>query len=257
MAQPQPIQTKALSRLDGIAHGFFTREGGSSTGLYESLNAGLGSGDDRAVVEANRSAITATLGTARLASAYQIHSATVVRAEEIDAELPQADGIVCAEPGLAIGVVTADCGPVLFADSQAKIIGACHAGWKGALGGVLENTLAAMETAGAERSRITAVLGPTIQVSAYEVGLDFPLPFLERDESAARFFSSAKREGHAMFDLPAYIVWRLEEAGIAAAHSTGHCTYEDEKRFFSYRRTTHRNEADYGRQISAITLLRT
>lgn len=254
MLDPVFLEAEALRQLSSIKHGFFTRKGGASEGLYASLNAGLGSGDRREIVEQNRAAIAGILGTKTLATPYQIHSAKVVRAEQIGETRPEADGIVCAEPARAIGIVTADCGPVLFADEEAGVVGACHAGWKGALFGVLEETINVMEQAGAKSSHITAALGPTIQAKAYEVSGEFPTPFLARDSEASRFFKPAQRAGHAMFDLAGYIVWRLQAAGVATAESTGHCTYSDEANFYSYRRATHRNEIDYGRQISAIAI---
>ena len=180
---------------------------------------------------------------------YQVHSADVVIADDhIGKDRPQADGIVTATSGLAVGIVTADCGPVLLADAAAGVVGACHAGWKGALGGILENTVEAMCSLGAKREAITAVLGPTISAAHYEVGPDFPQPFSDRDADASRFFSPSSKADHHMFDLPAYILWRLETAGITA-HALPVCTYEDAEHFFSYRRTTHADEPDYGRQI--------
>ncbi|MEL6752335.1 MAG: peptidoglycan editing factor PgeF [Pseudomonadota bacterium] len=248
---PVSIQAPELEALPGIRHAFFTRSGGASMGLYDSLNAGLGSGDDRTTVETNRAAMAKALGAQQIVSPYQIHSDIVVTAEDIGAERPKADGLTSATPGLAIGIVTADCGPVLFADANARIIAACHAGWKGALAGMLEHTLDAMVARGASRDDIVAVLGPTIQQRNYEVGPTFPDPFLLRDPTADRYFAPSTKADHHMFDLPAYIVDRLRAAGVTATART-ECTYDGD--FFSYRRATHRGETDYGRQMSAILL---
>ena len=253
-----PIQSDALAghSANGIRHGFFTREGGVSGGLYAGLNVGLGSDDRRDLVEENRARVAGWLGVqpARLASPWQVHSPDAVVVDRpFEGERPQADAIVTATPGLAIGVVTADCGPVLFADARAGVIGAAHAGWKGALTGVLENTISAMETLGAARGNIVAVLGPSISQANYEVGPEFVARFCAAEEGNDRWFSPSHRSEHAMFDLQGYTVDRLARAGVSAS-MTGHCTYADEPAFFSYRRTTHRAEPDYGRQISAIVL---
>lgn len=250
------ISAPELTGMPGIRHAFFTRKGGVSKGIFSSLNAGLGSGDDRESVQENRHRMTDHLGVQRscLATPYQVHSATAVTASRAwTNDRPQADGVVTNTPGLAIGVVTADCGPVLFADADAGVIGAAHAGWKGALTGILEDTIAKMERLGASRKKITAVLGPSIGQFSYEVGPSFPDSFTEQEPSNACFFSASSKPGHHMFDLPGYIVRRLTEAGVQAA-ATGHCTYALDDAFFSYRRTTHRNESDYGRQMSAIVL---
>ena len=254
------IEADAL-RLDGISHGFFTREGGHSTGLFSSLNCGMGSGDDRAVVAANRAQVAAKLGVAPecLLSAYQVHSAEAVLVSgpwSGDPEdRPRVDGLVTRTPGVALGVLTADCGPVLFADPEARVIGAAHAGWKGALTGVTARTLDLMEEQGAERARIVAVIGPTISRAAYEVGPEFPARFIEADPANARYFTPSARAGHAMFDLPAYLSDRLRAEGVGQVVDLSLCTFSDEDRFFSYRRATHRNEKDYGRLISAIALI--
>ncbi|MGL4496375.1 MAG: peptidoglycan editing factor PgeF [Beijerinckiaceae bacterium] len=252
------ITSPALAAMQGIRHGFFTRQGGVSGGLYASLNGGLGSGDDRALVVENRRRMADALGVAAhaLASCYQVHSATVVTATQAfaDGERPQADALVTATPGLALGVATADCGPVLFADAQARVIGAAHAGWKGALGGILENTIAAMEGLGAKRASITAVLGPTIAAQSYEVGPEFVTRFMEADRDYAAYFSPAQKSGHAWFNLPAFIIMKLQRAGIVHAGDLALDTYADENRFYSFRRTTHRGEKDYGRLISGIAL---
>ena len=247
-----------LSDLSGIRHGFFTREGGVSDGHYGSLNCGLGSGDEAGLVAENRARVTAALGLGddRLATIYQVHSAEAVVAEtpwERDAR-PEADAIVTTTPGLAVGVLTADCGPVLLADPDARVVAAAHAGWKGALGGIVERTVEAMERLGAKAASIRAVLGPTISGPAYEIGPEFRQRFIDDSDDNDAFFRPSPRAGHAFFDLPAYIAMRLERAGIGHLESLDHCTYGDEGRFFSYRRSTHRREPDYGRQLSAITL---
>lgn len=252
------ILAPSLAGLDGVRHGFFTRAGGVSEGLYESLNIGLGSSDARERVMENRARVAAALGVAadRLVTPYQIHSpdAVVVSTPWPAGEGTRADAIVTATPGLAVGVSTADCGPVLFADAAAGVVGAAHAGWRGALRGVIEATIEAMEGLGAERGRITAVLGPMISADAYEVGPEFVARFLEADAGNAAFFVRSERPGHAMFDLPAYIAARLAAAGVGGVEDLGLCTYSDEARFFSFRRTTHRGEPDYGRLVSAIAL---
>lgn len=241
-----------------IRHGFFTRRDGHSTGLYHSRNCGLGSGDDRDIVLQNRASVARSLGVDdnRLATPYQIHSAVVHVADDMidDNARPEADAVVTSKPNLAIGVVTADCGPVLFADPEARVIGAAHAGWKGATSGILEATLDTMIAEGATRTRITAVLGPTITQANYEVGPEFVTRLLDQSIGNDAFFIPSTKPDHALFDLPGYIVARLNSCGIASASFTGQCTYADEADFFSYRRTTHRSEPDYGRQISAIAL---
>ena len=253
-----PLTAAPLAALAGIRHAFFTRQGGVSGGLYASLNTGLGSGDDRDRVLENRARAAAWLGVAadRLLTPYQIHSAKAVILGDVwqPGKGPKADAVVADRPGFAIGVGTADCGPVLFADPKAGVVAAAHAGWQGALTGVLEATLDAMESLGADRTATIAVLGPTISGAAYEVGAEFVARFAVADPDNDRFFAPAFRDGHAMFDLPAYIVTRLTAAGIGEAHDLGHCTYVDEARCFSYRRATHQRQADYGRLLSAIVL---
>jgi polyphenol oxidase len=248
--------TAAPLQFKNITHGFFTREGGHSAGIFSSLNCGLGSGDDIALVTKNRNIVAQSLGVenANLVSAYQVHSADVLVVTEPFSERPKVDGLVTATPGLALGILTADCGPVLFADEKAGVIGACHAGWKGALTGVTDSTIAAMEKLGARRSHIVAVLGPTISQGAYEVGPEFPAPFLRVDESDKRFFIPSVKKDYYMFDLPSYLVSRLNAGGVGIVHDLALCTYADEQRFFSYRRATHAHENDYGRLISAIAL---
>ena len=252
------IEAPELSACPRIRHAFFTRQGGASGGIYESLNGGVGSADDPAAVAENRARMAGALGVApeRLLSLYQIHSADVVLADApwAPADRPKADAIVTRTPGLALAVASADCGPVLFADPEAGIVGAAHSGWKGAFTGVLGATVARMEELGAERGRIVAVLGPTIGPDAYEVGPEFVARFVEADVGHGRFFRPSGREGHSVFDLPAFILLRLQEAGVGTAASLGLCTYSDERRFYSYRRATHRDEPDYGRLLSAIVI---
>ncbi len=243
---------------DRIAHGFFTRNGGVSSGLYGSLNIGLGSDDNRDQVLENRSRVAQSFGVGSnwLVSPHQIHSpdVTTVEGPWQDGSDRKADALVTAVPELAIGVATADCGPVLFADPEASIVGAAHSGWKGAVTGILENTVTAMETLGAKRERIRAVLGPTISQASYEVGPEFFDRFSTEDRRHEDFFRPSSRNGFHMFDLPAFITRQLSALGLAHVSAMNICTYEDEDRFFSYRRTTHRNEPDYGRQISAIMI---
>jgi YfiH family protein len=252
------IDAPELSSLPGIRHAFFTREGGVSGGIYASLNGGLGSSDNPANVAENRRRMTEHLGFApdALVSLHQIHSADAVAVEGpwSREDRPRADGMVTKAQGLALGITTADCGPVLFADAATGVIGAAHAGWRGALGGILDATLAAMEGLGAKRDRVVAVLGPMIRQDAYEVGPELVAAFRDADAANARFFRSAERDGHALFDLPGYIGGRLHAAGVMTFADLGLCTYTDERRFFSYRRATHRGEPDYGRLISAIAL---
>jgi len=244
--------------LTGIRHGFFTRAGGVSSGLYASLNGGVGSQDDAGKVLENRARMAAALGVEprRLLTAYQTHSPNVVVAEApwTTENRPQADAIVTRMRALAIGVTTADCGPVLFAEPRAGVIGAAHAGWRGALTGVIEATIAAMERLGAAQRQIRAAIGPMIRQGNYEVGPDLVERFRADDPASSRFFGPAKRDGHAIFDLAGYIAARLKRAGITEVEDVGLCTYADPEQFFSYRRTTHRAEADYGRHVNAIAL---
>ena len=242
--------------LAGVAHGFLGRRGGRSAGLVAGLNAGLGTGDDERAVAGNRMlAVNAVLPGARLVSVYQVHSADCVTVSVpwADDRRPQADALVTARPGLVLGVVTADCAPVLLADRTAGVIGAAHAGWKGALAGVTDNTIAAMEALGARRGRITAAVGPSIAQASYEVDQDFVDRFCAADRNSARYFA-AGAAGHAQFDLEGYVAARLEKAGIGAIDKLGLDTYPDPKRFYSFRRATHLGEPDYGRQISLIGL---
>ncbi len=246
-----PITAPAL---DPFPHGFLGRQGGVSTGLYAGLNVGLGSDDDRAAIIENRKrAAQAVLAVAELQTVYQVHSADVVTlsAAFADGDRPKADAMVTDRPGLLLGILTADCGPVLFADAKAGIIGAAHAGWKGALSGVTDNCIAAMEALGADRDNISAAIGPCIARKSYEVDDAFALRFFTDDPENERFFS-AGRSGHHQFDLEGYIVARLAAAGIARVNALGQDTYSDDARFYSFRRSTHRSEAGYGRQISLI-----
>ncbi len=250
-----PLQDDGLASLVGVRHGFFTRQGGVSSGLYDSLNTGLGSRDDVPHVKVNRARILAHLGGEQFLTVYQHHSALCVRTKvgwQSNAA-PRADAIVTATPGLAICAQAADCGPVLFADAEAGVVGAAHAGWKGALTGVLEATIQAMEDEGATRANIQAVLGPSISARAYEVGLEFVERFTTADAVNAHYFTPSKRDGHSMFNLPAYTLDRLARAGVQA-RSLGRCTYCEPELFYSYRRSVHHNEPDYGRLASAIML---
>ena len=252
------LQASSLSKLSGIRHGFFTRAGGVSSGVYESLNGGVGSNDAPEHVAENRARMAAHLGVApeRFLTCYQIHSPEVVVAETpwSSTERPRADAIVTKVPKLAIGVSTADCGPVLLADAQARVIGAAHAGWRGALTGVIEAAVAAMEKLGAKRANIVAAAGPMIRQPNYEVGQDLIDRFVAVEPSNVRFFKPAARSSHAMFDLAGYVASRLRRAGVTQIEDLGLCTYADPAQFYSYRRTTHRAEPDYGRHINAIAL---
>lgn len=255
---PTPIEDPLLKRHAGdrIQHGFFTRQGGVSEGLYAGLNVGVGSNDDPDRVMENRARVAAWFGLPiqKLATVHQVHSPDVFVVDETYAgERPKVDAMVTAVPGVALGVLSADCGPVLFADGEAGVIGAAHAGWKGALGGVLENTIDAMISLGATRENITAVLGPSIGPASYEVGPEFVERFVDAESSYANFFTPSSKPGHAMFDLPALTLSRLRAAGVRA-DDLGLDTYPDADRFYSYRRTTHAGEPDYGRQISAISI---
>lgn len=253
---PDPLLSDPLTDLNGVSHGFFSRSGGVSRGIYRGLNAGLGSADDTGHIAENRRRIASALGVQsdRLVGPHQVHSADVITIDQpFEGQRPKADGIVTSTPGLAIGVLTADCGPVLFADGEARVVAAAHAGWKGALAGVLENTIAAMEKLGAKRKRIFATLGPVISQRNYEVGPEFVEQFTAKNPDDSIWFVPSAKSDHAMFDLQGYIVQRLQQAGVRTS-ALNACTYADEELFFSYRRTTHRNEPDYGRQMSAISL---
>lgn len=241
--------------LDGVAHGFFGRRGGASSGIFEGLNCGGGSSDQAEIVVMNRDRVADAMGVSpeRLITVHQVHSATAVTLHDRPVDRPRADAIVTNTPGLALAILTADCQPVLFADRKAGVIGAAHAGWRGALDGVLEATIAQMLAAGAQLGDIHAVIGPTISQRAYEVGQEFLERFLDEDPDSARFFINGEN-GRYLFDLPGYGLMRLRGAGIGSAEWTRHCTYSEEARFYSYRRATHRGEADYGRLISVIRL---
>jgi YfiH family protein len=252
------ITLATLGAAKGLRHGFFTREGGVSEGLYTSLNCGFGSGDAAEKVAENRARAMAQLDAApdHLVSCYQIHSAEVVEVAKPwrREDNPKADAMVTKQRGVTLGILTADCAPVLFADAEAGIIGAAHAGWKGALGGVIEATLAAMAKLGADKNRIRAAIGPCIAQPSYEVGPEFPAPFLAAAAANRDFFVPARREGHFMFDLGGYVARRLAAAGIGAVERAPHDTLAEEERFFSYRRTCLKGEKDYGRGLSAILL---
>lgn len=257
-ASPEPIRAPILAALDGIRHGFFTRRGGTSAGVYSSLNCGIGSGDDRNTVLVNRARVAGAMGVTadHLLSPYQVHGANAVVAREpwAPGEGPAADGIATATPGIAIGIGTADCAPVLFADAESRVVGAAHAGWGGAINGVLEATVEAMIELDAQRDRIVVAIGPSIAQASYEVGPEFRERFLADDRGNMQFFAAAERAGHYRFDLPGYIVARLNRIKLRRIASLGLDTYADEERFFSFRRATHRGDADYGRMISAIAL---
>lgn len=245
------VEVVRSSLLGEVPHGFLGRRGGVSTGVCAGLNVGLGSGDDPAAIEENRRrAVAAVLPNARLVTVYQVHSSDCVVAESW-AERPKADAIVTDRPGLLLGILTADCAPVLLADAQAGVVGAAHAGWKGALAGVTDSTIEAMERLGARRERIAAAIGPCIARASYEVDDAFARHFEEADPENERFFA-AGRPGHHRFDLEAYVAARLAAAGIGRVDALGLDTYADESRFYSFRRATHRGEPDYGRQISLI-----
>jgi YfiH family protein len=252
------LQTSSLAALPGIRHAFFTRHGGVSDGVYGSLNGGIGSRDTPDRVAENRTRMAASIGVSprHFLTPYQIHSPDVVTVEQpwsVDAR-PRADAMVTRVAGIAIGVSTADCGPILFADADARVIGAAHAGWRGAFTGVIEATIAAMERCGAARANIVAAVGPMIRQSNYEVGPEFVARFTADNAENKRFFVPSTNSDHAMFDLAGYIAARLSAAGIQSCEDIGRCTYADEDTFYSYRRSVHRRESDYGRHINAIAL---
>jgi len=241
--------------LAPIRHGFFTRRGGASSGIFAGLNCGTGSTDQRDVVAINRARVADAMGVdpTHLSAVHQHHSADVITVTGPGDDKPKADALVTATPGVALSVLTADCQPVLFADADAGVIGAAHAGWRGALDGVLHNTVTAMEDLGATRAHIRAVIGPSISQSAYEVGPEFMEDFMAEDPDYARYFAQGT-EDRLQFDLTGFGLGRLRAAGVGSAEWTRHCTYSDADRFYSYRRSCHRKEADYGRLIAAITL---
>lgn len=250
------VEVNRAAVLDGVPHGFLGRRGGVSEGVCAGLNVGLGSAEDRAAIDENRRrALAAVAPGAQLVTVHQVHSPEAVFAESAwpDGARPHADAIVTDRPGLALGILTADCTPVLLADRQAGVIAAVHAGWKGALGGVVESTLKLMETRGADRGRIVVAIGPVIARKSYEVDDALLRRFAEADPANERFFSPG-RPGHQQFDLEAYVLARLADAGITRAEALGLDTYAEPERFYSFRRATHRGEPDYGRQISLIAL---
>jgi polyphenol oxidase len=253
------LMSPLLAAIPGVRHAFFTREGGVSDGIYHSLNGGLGSNDDPARISENRRRMAERMGVApdHLLSLHQTHSPDVVTVSGPwqGSLRPRADALVTRSEGLAIGVTAADCGPILFVDPNARVIGAAHAGWKGALSGILEATVQAMEKLGAERTGIVAAIGPLIRQASYEVGAEFVDRFIEADAENTVFFLPAEREGHALFDLGGLIRMRLENAGVLMIDDTAIDTYSDQ-RFFSYRRSVHRKEPDYGRHVHAIALAR-
>lgn len=252
------LEILTADSLAPLRHGFFTRRGGASSGIFSGLNCGPGSSDQSDSVRMNRARVADAMAVApdALVTVHQIHSPDVVTLAApfpTDAPRPQADAIVTNQPGLALAILTADCQPVLFADPDAQVIGAAHAGWRGALGGVLDNTISAMEALGAERSRIRAVIGPSISQSAYEVGQEFFETFMDETPDYGRFFINGTGDKY-QFDLVGFGLDRLRKAGIADAQWIGACTYADPARFYSYRRSVHQGEADYGRLISVIRL---
>jgi len=239
--------------LAPVHHGFFTRKGGASSGIFQGLNCGGGSSDQAEIVGINRARVAEAMNTDGLIGVHQVHSSKVAKISKSDEGGQKADALVTNTPGLTLTILTADCQPVLFADTQAGVIGAAHAGWRGALDGVLEATVDAMVELGGTRDQIVATIGPSISQRAYEVGPEFLDDFLADDPDNSRFFANGNGDRY-QFDLPSYGLHRLRSAGIADASWTGHCTYSDADRFFSYRRSTHAGEADYGRLISAIRL---
>jgi YfiH family protein len=254
----QPIEAPSLSRSARIRHGFFTRAGGVSEGIYAGLNCGPGSADLPGNVAENRARAALHLGGSHpdVATLYQVHSGAAVAIDSpilADAR-PKADGIVTNTPGLVIGVLTADCAPVLFADPEAGVVGAAHAGWRGAVGGVLEATVAEMEKLGARRNRIIAAIGPAINQVSYEVGPDFEAALLQSCADNKKYLSRRNPNERAYFDLPAFVEMRLMKSGVGEVEGRSLCTYQNESLFFSFRRSQHRSEGDYGRQISAIVV---
>ncbi len=241
--------------LAPLRHGFFTRRGGASSGIFTGLNCGYGSSDQQDIVTINRARVAEAMGVHpdHLAGVHQVHSANVITLDAPLNERPRADAMVTATPGIALSILTADCQPVLLADSQAGVIGAAHAGWRGALDGVLQATVDAMQALGATPANIKAVIGPTISQQSYEVGPEFFEDFMAEGQEYARYFAQGTGD-RMMFDLPGFGLNRLRAAGVGHAEWTRHCTYSDPVRFYSYRRATHAKEADYGRLIAAITL---
>lgn len=250
------LEIITANSLAPLRHGFFTRKGGASSGVFSGLNCGLGSSDQTDAVSINRTRVAEAmqLDSERLMTVHQVHSSAVhVVTDKLDGPRPDADAMVSNTPGVALGILTADCQPVLFADAGAGVVGAAHAGWKGALNGVLETTLDAMEALGADRANISAVIGPSISQRAYEVGPEFLDAFLTENPDNSRFFANGRGDKY-QFDLPSFGLHRLRSAGVGQAEWTGHCTYTDVTQFYSYRRSVHLKEADYGRLISVIRL---
>jgi len=257
-AKPRPIEADNLKSLAGIRHGFFTRHGGISKGIYAGLNCGRGSDDEASHVAENRARVARHLGAlaSDIATPYQVHGATAIVLDALPdlSTLPKADAVVTATPGLAVGILTADCGPVLFADSKAGVVAAAHAGWRGAVGGVLEAAVAAMVNIGADRQNIHAAVGPCIHQSAYEVGPEFEAEFIAMNSDYCVFFEAPSPGARVRFDLPGFIAQELQRCGVATVEPPRQCTFETESLFYSYRRTQARREPDYGRQISAIVV---
>lgn len=250
------LEILTADALSAFRHGFFTRRGGASSGVFAGLNCGTGSSDQAEIVAINRGRVAAAMAVPeeRLVTVQQVHSADVTTVDgPLPGEKPRADGLVSATPGVALAVLTADCQPVLLGDAAAGVVGAAHAGWRGGRAGVLQSTVEAMVALGAMRSRITAVIGPSISQRNYEVGPEFLADFLAEDPANARFFAQGAGD-RALFDLPAYGLAQLRAAGVGHAEWTRHCTYADPDRFYSFRRATHALEADYGRLISVIRL---
>lgn len=250
------LSSSLLDALPGVRHGFFTRQGGVSTGVYESLNVGAGSRDDPEAVAENRARAAAVFGAPadHLLTCYQVHSAIAVVAETPWAGRPEADGVATHTPGLMLGALAADCAPVLFADPEARVVAAAHAGWRGALGGIVQATVDAMTRLGAQPGRIAAAVGPCIGPGSYEVGLEFLETFQAEAPGSERFFTEGARPDKRMFDLPGFVLWRLEAADVGRAEWIGRDTYAEQELFFSNRRALHRQEPDYGRLLSAIML---
>lgn len=254
----RPVRSMALGRIPRLRHGFFTREGGVSSGPFAGLNCGYGNlSDARDNIEENRARAVSAIGLSpdRLRTVRQVHGTTAVRVEDSSCatELPEADAVVASSPGIAVGVLTADCAPVLFADAETGVVAAAHAGWRGALGGILESALEAMEKEGAVRGRILAAVGPAISAAAYEVGTEFRDRFLAEDPPSSAYFRGGGEAAEPLrFDLPGYVVYRLAALGLGCIENLGHCTYRDESRYFSHRRSRHREESDHGLLLSVI-----
>ena len=252
------IEAPNLIKIPEVRHGFFTRVGGFSSGIYATMNCGLGSNDDPGHILRNREIVATSLGLLphELVTSYQHHSADVITVTQAwgTTGLPKGDAMVTDRPHIAIAVTTADCVPVLLADRRGRVVGAAHAGWRGAIGGVTDNVVTAMEALGARREDISAAVGPAISGAVYEVGTELRDAFLKSDPANETFFQAGPRPDHYLFDLPAYVEKRLSDIGVGSVERIDRCTYRDEDHFYSFRRSTHRQEGDYGRQLSAITL---